>query len=72
MGGYKNFFERINGCEKIEYRKDFKKIKFNSDDNLPLNRLLRFYNITIIIRCALSEDGKFYSQLFLDDTLYQL
>ena len=64
--------EKINGDEKIEYGKDFKKSKFNSDDNLPLNRLLRFHNITIIIRCVLSEDGKFYSQLFLDDALYQL
>ena len=64
--------EKVNGAEKIEYWKDFWKIKFNSDDNLLLNRLLTFYNITIIIRCVLSENGKFYLQLFLDDTLYEL
>ena len=68
----KKFFETINGGEKIEYGKGLKKIKFNSDDGLPLNRLLKFYNITIIIRCVFSEDGKFYPQLFLDDTLYEL
>ena len=64
--------EKVNGAEKIEYWKDFWKIKFNSDDHLLLNRLLTFYNITIIIRCVLSEIGKFYLQLFLDDTLYKL
>ena len=64
--------ETINGGRKIEYGKDFQKIKFNSDDGLPLNRLLKSYNITIIIRCVLSEDDKFYPQLFLDDTLYEL
>ena len=64
--------EKVNGAEKIEYWKDFWKIKFNADDNLLLNRLLTFYNITIIIRCVLSENGKFYLQLFLDDTLYEL
>ena len=48
------------------------KIKFNSDDNLPLKKPLKFHNMTIIIRCVFSEDGKFYPQLFLDDTLYEL
>ena len=47
--GIKKEIETINGGEKIEYGKDFKKIKFNSDDDLPLNKLLKFHNITIII-----------------------
>ena len=34
----------------LEYTKDHKKIKFNSDDNLPLNKLLKFYNMTVTIR----------------------
>ena len=28
--------------------------------------------MTIIIRSVFSEDGKFYSQSFLDDALYEL
>ena len=48
------------------------KIKFNSDDDLPLNKLLKFHLMTIIIRCAFSGDGKLYPQLFIDDTLYEL
>ena len=48
------------------------KIKFNSDDDLPLNKLLKFHLMTIIIKCVFSEDCKFYPQLFLDDTLYEL
>ena len=64
--------ETINGGENIEYGKELKKLKFNSDDNLPLNILLKFYSISIIIRCVFSEDGKFYPQLVLDDTLYEL
>ena len=47
------------------------KIKFNSDDDLPLNKLLKFHLRTIIIRCVFSEDGKLYRQRFLDDTLYE-
>ena len=48
------------------------KIRCNSDDDLPLNKLLEFRLMTIIIRCVFSEDGKLYLQLFLDDTLYEL
>ena len=45
---------------------------FESNDDLPLNRVLKFYNITIIIRSVFSENDKFYPQLFLDDALYEL
>ena len=45
------------------------KIKFNSDDDLPLNKPLEFHVMTIIIRSVFEEDGKLYPQLFLDDTL---
>ena len=39
-----------------EYGKDFMKIKFNSDDNLPLNKTLKIYNMTIVIRSVFKED----------------
>ena len=48
------------------------KIKFNSDDDLPLNKPLKFHVMTITIRPVFEEDGKFYPQLFLNGTLYEL
>ena len=48
------------------------KIKFNSDDKLPLNKPLKFHNMTITITSVFKEDGKLYSQVFLFDTLYEL
>ena len=48
------------------------KIKFNSDDNLPLNKPLNFNNMTVTITSVFKEDGKLYRQVFLDDTLYEL
>ena len=45
------------------------KIKLNSDDNLPLNKPLKFNLMTITIRSVFEEDGKLHSQAFLDDTL---
>ena len=45
---------------------------FNFDDDLPLDKPLKFHNMTIIIRFAFEEDGKLYLQLFLDGTFYEL
>ena len=48
------------------------KIRFKSDDDWALNKLLKLHLMTIIIRCVVSEDGKLYPELCLDDTLYKL
>ena len=48
------------------------KIKFNSDDSLPLNKPLNFHNMTITIRSVFEEDGKLYPQVFVDNTFYEL
>ena len=48
------------------------KIKFNSDDDLPLNMVLKFWVLTIIIRNVFEKDSKYYPQIFLDDCLYEI
>ena len=69
--GIKNPIEKVNN-KLGENGKDFVKIKFNSDDNLPLNKTLKLHNMTIIIRSVFQEDGKFYPQIYLDECLYEL
>ena len=64
--------ETINGGEKVEYRRDLKKIRFESNDDLPLSKPIKLHLLTIIIRSVFSEDDKFYPQLFLDDALYDV
>ena len=69
--GIKNKIEAVNSGE-CDYEKDYMKIKFNSDDDLPLNKPLKFHMMAIIIRSVFEEDGKLYPQVFLDDALYEL
>ena len=69
--GTKNKIEAVSSGE-CDYEKDCMKIKFNSDDNILLNKPLNCYMMTIIIRSVFEEDGKLYPQVFLDDTLYEL
>ena len=61
----KNKINTIN-VGNCDYERDFMKIKFNSDDDLPLNKPLKFHMMTIIIRSVFEEDGKLYWQVFLD------
>ena len=70
--GVKKESETINGGEKIKYRKDFKNIRFESNDDLPMNKSIKLRLLTIMIRCIFSDAGKFYPQLFLDDAFYEL
>ena len=48
------------------------KIKFNTDEDLPLNKTLKLYNLTIIVRSVFEEDSKYYSQIFLDESFCEL
>ena len=75
---YNDVFNRIRdkikeiNSEEHDYEKDYMKIKFNSDDDLSLNKSVKFHLMTITILSVFEEDGKLYPQVFLDDTLYEL
>ena len=69
--GIKYKIKEISSAE-CDQENDYMKIKFNFHDNLLLIKPLKFHNMTIITRCVFSEGDKFYPQVFLDDTLYEL
>ena len=48
------------------------KIKFNSDDDLPLNKTIKVPSMTIVVRAVFHEHNKYYLQVFWDEYLYQL
>ena len=65
----KYHIQTINASKSGEYEKDYMKTNFNSDDGLPLNLILKLHILTIIVRSAFEEDGKYYPEVFLDDCL---
>ena len=70
---YTELWNKIKNLIKLgEYGKDFMKIKFSSDDNLPLNKILKIHNMTTVIRSVFQENRKYYPQVFLDECLYEL
>ena len=69
FNGIRDEIKTINGGKENDYEKDYMKIKFNSDDNLPLNKSLKFHLMTVTITSVFAEDSKLYPQVFLDYTL---
>ena len=68
----KKKLKQLMVAKKIEYGKDLKKMRFRSDDDMSLNKTIKLLLLTIIIRCVFSGDGRFYPQLFLPDTLFDV
>ena len=62
FNGIMSKIREIDG-DWLEYAKDYMKIKINSDDDLPLNKSLKFRLMTITIRCVFKEDNKLYPQV---------
>ena len=63
--------QTINYGKSGEYEKDYMKIKFSSDDVLPLNKIVKLHMLTIIVRSVFEEDGRYHPQIFLDEFLYE-
>ena len=58
---------KINAVDKIS---EYNKLRFSSDLNLPLNRLIQFRTLTIYINCVIEKDSKYYPEIYLDEALY--
>ena len=68
----KSEIETINSGEKLFYERHYAKIGVNTDDDIPLNKKLKFPSLTIIIRLVFQNGKKLYSQVYLDECLYEL
>ena len=69
----KEIVQKINNySQSIKDDNNYMKIKFNTNDNILLNKIIYFPTITITIRSVAQKDGEYYPQLFLDDCLYEV
>ena len=73
FGGIKEIIKKINDySQPIKYDENYMKIRFNTEHNIPLNKIIYFPTITIIMRSITKKVDKYYPQLFLDDCLYEV
>ena len=68
----KSKIRAINNEKEIPYERNYARINIDTDDDIPLNKQLKFPTLTINISCIFQEDRKLYPQVCLDECLYQL
>ena len=71
FSGIKHHISKTDDSEVV-YNTNYDKTKFLSDYSIPLNKLIYFPTITVIISCVFRQNGVFYPQVYLDDCLYQI
>ena len=72
FSGIKSETKKLNVEKELFYEKKYIKIGINTDDDLPLNKELKFPTLAIIIRFVFQKGEKLYSQIYLDKCLYEL
>ena len=67
--GIRSEIKTLNAGKELFYEKNHARIGVNTDNDLPLNKPLKFPTLAIIIRCVFQEGEKLYPQVYLDECL---
>ena len=50
--------------------KDYDKFRFNSNIDLPVNRIIEFRSLLINVSCVIEKDNEYYPEIYLDNCAY--
>ena len=67
----KEQIELITGDRVIEYSKDLMKIRFKTNDDLPLNKIIHIPVCVVIMSSIFKEDNEYHPQVLLHDFFYE-
>ena len=71
FSGIKSEIKKINGGKELFYGKSYSRIGVNTDDDVPLNKPLKFPTLTVIIRCVFQKSEELDTIIYLDEYLYE-
>ena len=55
-----------------DYDEEYMKIKFSSDDELPLKKAIEIPSMIMVVRAIFLENNRYYPQVFLDERYHKL
>ena len=61
----------LTSTDKVKYRKDVMRIKFETNDELPFNKVMNTPVCIVVISSIFKKDGKYYPQVLLHDCFYE-
>ena len=65
-----NKINKIDGDDKNVY--GYIRLKFNSDVDLPLDKLIKFHTLTVIVACVIRTANKLYSEIYVDEGIFEV
>ena len=71
------FIDEINRLTKRNFGNadnkisEYNKLRFSADVDLPLDTLIEFHMLTIVINCVIEKGNKYYPEIYLDKCLYK-
>ena len=71
------FIDEINRLTKRNFGNadnkisEYNKLRFSADVDLPLDTLIEFHMLTIVINCIIEKGNKYYPEIYLDKCLYK-
>ena len=68
---YEELWSKIIKTHMIMIQR-YVKTKFNSEGQLPLNKIIEFPSMIIVDKAVFYENDKYYPQVLLDECLYKL
>ena len=61
----------MNSSKLIKYKKGFMSVKFKSNDDLPLDKILSIPNMITVAGSIPKKDNKYYPQVYLHECMYE-
>ena len=61
--------DKITFCNVDNKISEYNKLGFSSDVDLPLDTLIEFRMLTIVINCVIEKGNKYYPDIYLDECL---
>ena len=71
LSGIRSEIKTLNGGKELFYEKNYARIGVNTDDDVPLNKPLKFPTLTVIIRCVFQKGEELDPLSYLDECLYE-
>ena len=62
--------DKITFGNVINKISQYNKLRFSFDVDLPVNTLIEFHSLTIVINCVIEKGHKYYPEIYLDECLY--
>ena len=71
FSGIRSEIKTINIEKELWYGKNYARIGINTDDDVTLNKPLKFPMLTVIIRCVFQKGEELDQSIYLDECLYE-